>query len=189
MPLLDQFEAENPGIKIINEPVSGNQVYPKFIAAVQGQQMPDIAEAYSYHPLQFAALDQMEIMDDIIADWETSGRLTDIVNDFAYKKFFWNDHYWGVPYNLDPRAIYYRKDLLEAKGIAPPTNWDELIAAAHRQPRSGQRRRRHRLPGGRLPHRPALLHGLHVPGRRLDPERERRTWCSAPRRAMPTSRR
>jgi len=130
LPLLDQFMAENPGIKIINEPVSGNQVYPKFIAAVQGQQMPDVAEAYSYHPLQFAALDQMEIMDDMIADWEKDGRLADVVNEFAYKKFFWKGHYWGVPYNADPRAIYYRKDLLEAKGIAPPTNWDEFQAAA-----------------------------------------------------------
>ena len=130
LPLLDQFMAENPGIKITNEPVSGEQVYPKFIAAVQGQQMPDIAEAYSYHPLQFAALDQMETMDDIIAEWEQEGRLADIVNEFAYRKFFWQDHYWGVPYNLDPRAIYYRKDLLEAKGLTPPTNWDELQAAA-----------------------------------------------------------
>ena len=130
LPLLDQFMAENPGIKITNEPVSGEQVYPKFIAAVQGQQMPDIAEAYSYHPLQFAALDQMETMDDIIAEWEQEGRLADIVNEFAYRKFFWQDHYWGVPHNLDPRAIYYREDLLEAKGLTPPTNWDELQAAA-----------------------------------------------------------
>ncbi len=129
LPLLKQFESENPGIKVTNEPVSGSLVYPKFIAAVQGQQMPDVAEAYSYHPLQFAALGQMAQMDDMIKDWEASGRLKDVVNDFAYKKFFWKDHYWGVPYNLDPRAIYYRKDLLEAKGIKPPTTWDEFQAA------------------------------------------------------------
>jgi ABC-type glycerol-3-phosphate transport system substrate-binding protein len=130
LPLLAQFEAENPGIKVLNEPVSGNQVYPKFLTAVQGEMMPDVAEAYSYHPLQFAALDQMAEMDDMIADWEADGRLADVVNEFAYKKFFWRDHYWGVPYNLDPRAIYYRKDILEQKGIAPPTNWDEFQAAA-----------------------------------------------------------
>src|SRR5690606_33278689 len=129
LPILAAFEEENPGIKIINEPVSGGLVYPKFLTAVQGEQMPDIAEAYSYHPLQFAALDQMAEMDDIIADWEEDGRLADIVNEFAYKKFHWQDHYWGVPYNLDPRAIYYRRDILEEKGIAPPTNWEEFQAA------------------------------------------------------------
>lgn len=129
LPILAQFEAENPGIKITNEPVSGGLVYPKFLTAVIGESMPDIAEAYSYHPLQFAALDQMAEMDDIIGEWEADGRLSDIVNEFAYKKFNWNGHYWGVPYNLDPRAIYYRKDILEEKGIAPPTNWDEFQAA------------------------------------------------------------
>jgi ABC-type glycerol-3-phosphate transport system substrate-binding protein len=129
LPILAQFEAENPGIKVTNEPVSGSLVYPKFQAAVQGQQMPDVAEAYSYHPLQFAALDQMAEMDDVIADWEKSGRIADVVNPFAYKKFFWQDHYWGVPYNLDPRAIYYRKDILEKKGITPPTDWASFQAA------------------------------------------------------------
>ena len=130
LPLLDQFMQENPGIKIKNEPVSGSLVYPKFIAAVQGQLMPDVAEGYSYHPLQFAALGQMAEMDDIIDDWKTSGRLDDVSNPFAYNKFYWKDHYWGVPYNLDPRAIYYRKDLLEAKGLEPPTDWESFKNAA-----------------------------------------------------------
>jgi multiple sugar transport system substrate-binding protein len=128
--VLADFEKANPTIKITHEPVSGNLVYPKFLAAVRGQSMPDIAEAYSYHPLQFAAMDQMEPMDDIIALWKSNGTLDNIFNEFAYKKFLWKDKYWGVPYNLDIRPIYYRKDLLEAKGIQPPKTWDEFQAAA-----------------------------------------------------------
>lgn len=128
--VLSDFEAQNRGVKIKHEPVSGNLVYPKFLTAIRGQQMPDIAEAFSYHPLQFAAVDQMEPMDDIIEEWQKNGLLSDIFNEFAYKKFFWKGHYWGVPYNLDIRAIYYRRDLLDAKGIKPPTTWDEFQAAA-----------------------------------------------------------
>lgn len=128
--ILADFEAANPGIKIKHEPVSGNLVYPKFLTAIRGQSMPDIAEAYSYHPLQFAAADQMEPMDDIIDLWKKNGLLADIFNEYAYKKFLWRDHYWGVPYNLDIRPIYYRKDLLDAKGIKPPKTWDEFQAAA-----------------------------------------------------------
>jgi multiple sugar transport system substrate-binding protein len=128
--IIADFEAENPGIKIRHEPVSGNLVYPKFLTAIRGQSMPDVAEAYSYHPLQFAAADQMEPLDDIIDIWKKNGLLADIFNEYAYKKFLWKDHYWGVPYNIDIRPIYYRKDLLEAKGIKPPRNWDEFLAAA-----------------------------------------------------------
>jgi multiple sugar transport system substrate-binding protein len=128
--ILADFEKENPGIKITHEPVSGNLVYPKFLTAIRGQSMPDVAEAYSYHPLQFAAADQMEPMDDIIEAWKKNGLLGDIFSEYAYKKFFWKEHYWGVPYNLDIRPIYYRRDLLDAKGIKPPRTWDEFRDAA-----------------------------------------------------------
>ena len=128
--VLASFQKDHPDIQITQETVSGSLVYPKFMAAVAGQSMPDMAEAYTYHPLQFAAMDQMEPMDDVIAEWKANGTLDNIVNEYAYKKFYWHDHYWGVPYNLDIRAIYYRKDLLAAKNIKPPTNWDEFQAAA-----------------------------------------------------------
>ena len=187
--ILDEFEKENPTIKILHEPVSGNLVYPKFLAAVQGQSMPDVAEAYTYHPLQFAALDQMEPMDDIMDEWKASGRYDEVTNKYAIEKNFWNGHYWAVAYNMDIRPVYYRRDLLEAKGIAPPKTWDEFQAAAHRAERSGERGLRRRLSGRRLPHRPALLHGLHVPGRRRHPRQGRQADLRHRRRVTPTSRR
>ena len=127
--ILADFEAQNPGIRVRHEPVSGNLVYPKFLTAIRGQSMPDVAEAYSYHPLQFAAIDQMEPMDDIVEGWRQNGYLQDIFSEYATKKFYWKDRYWGVPYNLDIRPIYYRRNLLEAKGLKPPRTWDEFQAA------------------------------------------------------------
>jgi multiple sugar transport system substrate-binding protein len=128
--ILEDFAKEHPEIQVTHEPVSGNLVYPKFLAAVQGQSMPDVAEAYTYHPLQFAAIDQMEPMDDIMDEWKKSGRYDEVFNKYAIEKNFWNGHYWAVAYNLDIRPIFYRRDLLDAKGIKPPTNWDEFQAAA-----------------------------------------------------------
>ena len=72
----------------------------------------------------------MEPLDDIIEVWKKNGQLADIFSEYAYKKFYWKDHYWGVPYNLDIRPVYYRKDLLEAKGIKPPRTWSEFLEAA-----------------------------------------------------------
>ena len=59
-----------------------------------------------------------------------SGRYDEVTNKYAIEKNFWNGHYWAVAYNIDIRPIYYRRDLLEAKGIAPPKTWDEFQAAA-----------------------------------------------------------
>lgn len=127
--IVNSFEQEK-GVKVAYQAVDGSIVYPKFLTAVQGNALPDVADGYSYHPLQFAAMNQMQPTDDIINAWKADGTLADIVNEYAYKKFFWNGHYWGVPWNLDIRAIYYRKDLLEKAGVKPPTDWDTFKEAA-----------------------------------------------------------
>ncbi|MFC5748358.1 ABC transporter substrate-binding protein [Actinomadura rugatobispora] len=33
---------------------------------------------------------------------------------------------WGVPLRTDVGLLYYRKDVLDAEGLAPPTTWEEL---------------------------------------------------------------
>ena len=40
--------------------------------------------------------------------------------------------FWGMPYHDGPQCLIYRKDLLEAAGIAVPTTWTEFLAAARR---------------------------------------------------------
>ena len=37
---------------------------------------------------------------------------------------------YGVPQDIGPLALYYRKDLFEKAGIAVPTTWDEFYTAA-----------------------------------------------------------
>lgn len=38
--------------------------------------------------------------------------------------------FWGMPYHDGPECLVYRRDLLDAAGIAVPTTWDEFHAAA-----------------------------------------------------------
>jgi multiple sugar transport system substrate-binding protein len=38
--------------------------------------------------------------------------------------------FWGMPYHDGPECLIYRRDLLDAAGIAVPTTWDEFHAAA-----------------------------------------------------------
>ncbi len=38
--------------------------------------------------------------------------------------------FWGMPYHDGPECLIYRRDLLEAAGIAVPTTWDEFHTAA-----------------------------------------------------------
>jgi len=48
--------------------------------------------------------------------------------------------FWGMPYHDGPECLVYRRDLLDAAGIAVPTTWDEFHAAAralHRPEQEG----------------------------------------------------
>lgn len=38
--------------------------------------------------------------------------------------------FWGMPYHDGPECLIYRRDLLDAAGIAVPTSWDEFHATA-----------------------------------------------------------
>ena len=40
------------------------------------------------------------------------------------------DTSYAVPWYVETRVIFYRKDLAEAAGVEPPTNWDELKSFA-----------------------------------------------------------
>jgi multiple sugar transport system substrate-binding protein len=41
-----------------------------------------------------------------------------------------NGHVYGIPYEMEPVGLFYRKDILSAAGIQPPKTFDELLAAA-----------------------------------------------------------
>ena len=47
----------------------------------------------------------------------------------AYRQAFsYKSQLFGVAHLYDVGMMYYRKDLLEPKGLKPPTTWDELVA-------------------------------------------------------------
>lgn len=37
---------------------------------------------------------------------------------------------YGLPLEMEPVALYYRPEMLEAAGVNPPTTWDDLMSAA-----------------------------------------------------------
>jgi multiple sugar transport system substrate-binding protein len=44
----------------------------------------------------------------------------------------------ALPWYLDAGMLYYRKDLLDAAGIAPPSSWSELVAGAQKLVKAGK---------------------------------------------------
>ena len=124
---------EQTGIKIEFESYPEDQLSTKLnVELASGGQYIDV---FMCRPLQevqqFIQNGYLADVSDLMADPEFQG--DDFITAAAdsYKQSGADDGiYYGVPLVTERQVLYYRKDLLEAKGIAVPTTLDELKTAA-----------------------------------------------------------
>lgn len=83
---------------------------------------PDVFE--SQLNIAMVKSNQIVPLDDILADVKSDFSENDLRTNTVDGKVY------GVRMIVDPQMIYYRKSLLDAKGIKPPETVDDLIAAA-----------------------------------------------------------
>jgi multiple sugar transport system substrate-binding protein len=133
--LLQGFERENPGIRIESQQIPWTAAHEKLLTAHVGGSAPDLAQMGNTWVPEFAAIKALQPLDPLIAAsqqiqpgkffrgiWDTS-----VVNDTVF----------GVPWYVDTRLLFYRKDILAAAGYdsVPQswTGWLEAMRAVKRQ--------------------------------------------------------
>jgi multiple sugar transport system substrate-binding protein len=80
----------------------------------------------------FAGQDLVSPVDDV---WQTIGaHYTDAMKAQSKGK---DGHYYLVPFDYYPWAVFYSKSMWKAKGYEEPTTWDEWIALAKRMKKDG----------------------------------------------------
>ena len=127
--LVAQFNQEHPDITVTYRSVPWTNWYQTFLTAIGSGTAPDISTGAGYQAVQFYDQDAILPIDDVISQLKAEGKLDDFlpatVDVLKYK-----DHYVALPWAIDIRIWYYRKDLLEQAHVQPPTSWQELKAAA-----------------------------------------------------------
>lgn len=122
--LLAGFERENPGVRVQVEQLPWTAAHEKLLTAFAGDATPDVAQMGNTWLPEMAALGALEPLQawldatpSIRADdhfpgiWQTNR-----VNGVAV----------GVPWYVDTRLMFYRRDLVAQAGFArPPTGWRE----------------------------------------------------------------
>jgi ABC-type glycerol-3-phosphate transport system substrate-binding protein len=124
-----EFNRTHPEIFVNFQQLSWGDYTQKLLSAVQAGTPPDIGGGDSGIPFNMDAQGQALDITDLYQEWQGDGTLDDMV-PWGYQKWDYNGHHPGITWQLDARAIFYRKDLLEQAGVKPPTTWDELLAAA-----------------------------------------------------------
>ncbi|NHZ83295.1 extracellular solute-binding protein [Massilia sp. CCM 8695] len=126
--LLADFENANPGIRIKVQQLPWLSAQEKLLTAFAGDVTPDLCQLGNTWIPQFAALGAIEPLGDRI----------DRPHGVASADYFpgiWASNQidaqlYGVPWYVDTRLIYYRKDLLLDAGFAKaPASWAEWTEA------------------------------------------------------------
>lgn len=126
--LMPEFEQRNPGIRVRVQQIPWTAAHEKLLTAYAGNSMPDVFQLGNTWISEFVALRAVESLDDLIAassaiaaeDYFPGILATNVVGGLTY----------AVPWYVDTRLIFYRKDVLARAGYAePPRTWDSWLDA------------------------------------------------------------
>ena len=121
--LLKDFEAANPDVKITVTPIPWNAAYDKFTTAITAQKTPDLAMIGTTWMGEFAGLGALDPTPASIAKG--------VFFPGALATTQVNGTYYGIPWYVETRLVYYRTDLAQKAGITTlPTDWEGLKAMA-----------------------------------------------------------
>lgn len=133
--LIPEFERLHPGTKVVVQQLPWSAAHEKLLTAFAGDATPDVAQLGNTWIPEMAALRALEPLGPHIA-------ASNVIAPADYFPGIWDTNVmegvvYGVPWYVDTRVLYYRKDLLAQAGFnAPPQAWDEwrtMLAAIKSQ--------------------------------------------------------
>jgi len=129
--LVAEFERREPGVRVRVQQIPWSAAHEKLLTAFVGDAMPDVFQLGSTWIPEFVALGALEPLDARIDASPALAR-----GDFFPGILDANSiggRTWGVPWYVDTRLLFYRRDLLAAAGVAEvPRTWDAWLEALAR---------------------------------------------------------
>ena len=122
--LMPDFEREHPGVHVRVQQIPWTAAHEKLLTAYVGNATPDLAQLGNTWIPEFVALNALLGLDSLVA------RSAE-VRSSSYFPGIWrtnlvNGGLYGIPWYVDTRVLFYRKDLLAQAGyLQPPTTWEQ----------------------------------------------------------------
>lgn len=123
-----KFENENPGVTIKTQAIPWDAAHEKLLTSVVGGLPPDISQMGTTWMAEFATLNAFEPLEPYIQQ-------SKIIQKDKFFEGSWNtgvvNHtVYGIPWYVDTRVLFYRKDLLQEAGFNDaPKTWEEFKQA------------------------------------------------------------
>jgi len=122
--LLEDFERQHPGIRVVVQQLPLTAAHEKLLTAFAGDALPDIGQLGNTWIPELATLGAIEPLQPYVD-------ASNAVPKDDYFAGIWDTNViggklYGVPWYIDTRLLFYRKDLLARAGFPePPRDWDE----------------------------------------------------------------
>jgi multiple sugar transport system substrate-binding protein len=133
--LLADFERSHPGIRVEVQQLPWTAAQEKLLTSFAGEVTPDLCQLGNTWIAQFAALGALARLEEAAARSTTVMQADYFDGIWASNRI--GDAVYGVPWYVDTRLIFYRRDLLARAGFEhPPVDWDEwtrMMAALKRR--------------------------------------------------------
>ena len=129
--LVPEFERRNPGLHVRVQQMPWTAAHEKLLTGFVGDATPDVSQLGNTWVPEFQALDALEPLNAYVQSSQA-------IDSTDYFRGIWDtnvlaDTLFGLPWYVDTRLIYYRKDILARAGVtAPPRSWAEWKDAMHR---------------------------------------------------------
>ena len=128
--LIPEFERTHPGLKVKLQVIPWTAAHEKLLTAYAGESTPDICQLGNTWIPEFVTLKAIEPL----APWIRRGN----IDSTSYFSGIWRTNFidtvqYGLPWYVDTRVLFYRKDILAAAGFpSAPATWAEWDTACHR---------------------------------------------------------
>lgn len=138
--LVREFERANPGLHVRVQQVPWTAAHEKLLTAFVGEATPDVAQLGNTWVPEFSAVNALVPLDSLLAASST-------VDSSDFFSGIWDTNVihgvpFGVPWYVDTRVLFYRRDLLARAGwdSVPGTwaEWRKAMIAVQRDLGPGQ---------------------------------------------------
>ncbi len=125
---LPEFERSHPGIHVDLQQIPWTAAHEKLLTAFAGDTLPDVCQLGNTWIPEFALLGTLTPL-------QPYADASKVVEPADYFPGIWDTNLIdgqlvGIPWYVDTRLLYYRKDILRASGVRLPIRtWDEWRAA------------------------------------------------------------
>lgn len=130
-PLIQEFERRNPGIRVEVQQIPWTAAHEKLLTAFAGESTPDVCQLGNTWIPEFTVLNSLEPL-DAYAQLSSLVDRSDIFPGVLRTNVI-DSVLYGIPWYVDTRVVYYRKDILAQAGYPEfPKTWDDVVKASER---------------------------------------------------------